>query len=74
MAHLGSVARLPNVTIQILPNVAHARLLGGFAIAEHAAYVETAVAGQVFEESESLSASSPASIRSGTKHSESRSP
>ena len=52
MAHLGGVARLPNVTIQVVPNVAHAGLLGGFAIAERVAYVETAVAGQVFEDSE----------------------
>jgi transcriptional regulator with XRE-family HTH domain len=52
LAHLGGVARLPNVTIQVVPNVVHAGLLGGFAIAERAAYVETAVAGQVFEDSE----------------------
>jgi len=49
-AHLAGVARLPNVTIQAVPNIAHAGLLGGFAVAEHAAYVETAVAGQVFED------------------------
>jgi transcriptional regulator with XRE-family HTH domain len=52
LAHLRGVARLPNITIQVVPNVAHAGLLGGFAIAERAAYVETAVAGQVFEDSE----------------------
>jgi transcriptional regulator with XRE-family HTH domain len=52
MAHLAGVARLPNVTIQVVPNVAHVGLLGGFAIADRAAYVETAVAGQVFEDSE----------------------
>ena len=46
------VARLPNVTIQVVPNIAHAGLLGGFAVAERAAYVETAVAGQVFEDAE----------------------
>ena len=34
--------------------IAHAGLLGGFAIAEHAAYVETAVAGQVFEDAETI--------------------
>ena len=46
-------ARLPNVTIQVVPNIAHAGLLGGFAITEAgAAYVETAVAGQVFEDAE----------------------
>lgn len=52
LGHLGGVARLPNITVQVVPNVAHAGLLGGFAIAERAAYVETAVAGQVFEDSE----------------------
>jgi transcriptional regulator with XRE-family HTH domain len=52
LAHLIGVARLPNVTIQVVPDTEHAGLLGGFAIAERAAYVETAVAGQVFEDSE----------------------
>ena len=52
LAHLGGVARLPNVTIQLVPNIAHAGLLGGFAVAQRAAYVETAVAGQVFEDAE----------------------
>ena len=52
LAHLGGVARLPNVTIQVVPNIAHAGLLGGFAVAERAAYVETAVAGQVFEDAD----------------------
>ena len=51
-AHLADLARLPNLTIQVVPNVAHAGLLGGFAVAEHAAYVETAVAGQVFEDAD----------------------
>ena len=52
LAHLLGVTRLPNVTIQVVPDIEHAGLLGGFAIAEHAAYVETAVAGQVFEDAE----------------------
>ena len=52
LAHLAGVARLPNVTIQVVPNIAHAGLLSGFAVAERAAYVETAVAGQVFEDAE----------------------
>jgi transcriptional regulator with XRE-family HTH domain len=52
LTHLAGLARLPNVTIQIVPNIAHAGLLGGFAIAGHAAYVETAVAGQVFEDAD----------------------
>jgi hypothetical protein len=52
LAHLSGVARLPNVAIQVVPNTEHAGLLGGFAVAERAAYVETAVAGQVFEDGE----------------------
>jgi len=52
LAHLAGVARLPNLTIQVVPNIAHAGLLSGFAVAERAAYVETAVAGQVFEDAE----------------------
>ena len=50
LGHLAGLARLPSVTIQVVPNIAHAGLLGGFAVAERAAYVETAVAGQVFED------------------------
>ena len=52
LAHLAGIAHLPNVTIQVVPNIANAGLLGGFAVAERAAYVETAVAGQVFEDAE----------------------
>jgi transcriptional regulator with XRE-family HTH domain len=52
LAHLEGVARLPNVTVQVVPSIAHAGLLGGFAVAGRAAYVETAVAGQVFEDAE----------------------
>ena len=52
LAHLAGVARLPTVAIQVVPNIAHAGLLGGFALTERAAYVETAVAGQVFEDAE----------------------
>ena len=52
LAHLAGLARLPNVTIQVVPSIAHAGVLGGFAVAERAAYVETAVAGQVFEDAD----------------------
>ena len=50
LAHLAGLARLPNVTVQVVPSIAHAGLLGGFAVAERAAYVETA--GQVFEDAD----------------------
>jgi transcriptional regulator with XRE-family HTH domain len=52
MAQLMAVAGLPNVTIQVVPAIAHAGLVGGFALTDSAAYVETAVAGQVFEDAE----------------------
>jgi len=52
LAQLTAVGRLPNVTIQVVPAMAHAGLGGGFALTERAAYVETAVAGQVFEDAE----------------------
>jgi transcriptional regulator with XRE-family HTH domain len=52
------VAGLPTVTIQVVPDVAHAALTGGFAIAEAAggaaAYIETALTGQVFEDAEAV--------------------
>jgi hypothetical protein len=51
-AQLAAIARLPNVTVQVVPAIAHAGLVGGFALTESAAYVETAVAGQVFEDAE----------------------
>jgi transcriptional regulator with XRE-family HTH domain len=51
-AQLMAIAGLPNVTIQVVPAIAHAGLVGGFALTETAAYVETAVAGQVFEDIE----------------------
>jgi hypothetical protein len=52
MAHVAAVARLPNITVQVVPAIAHAGLLGGFSLTERAAYVETAVAGQVFEDAD----------------------
>ena len=56
--HLLTVAGLPNVTIQVVPNIAHAALTGGFAIAEKAkssaAYIETALGGQVFEDAQAV--------------------
>jgi hypothetical protein len=52
--HLLTVAGMPNATIQVVPNIAHAALTGGFVVAEKAmrsaAYIETALGGQVFED------------------------
>jgi hypothetical protein len=46
LAHLAGVARLPNVTIQVVPATAHAGLLGGFALTERAAYVTQATTAE----------------------------
>jgi transcriptional regulator with XRE-family HTH domain len=51
-AQLAAIGRLPNITLQVVPAIAHAGLVGGFALTESAAYVETAVVGQVFEDAE----------------------
>ena len=54
LERLLDLAELPNVTIQVVPDVAHAECTGGFALAEaangSAAYIETALTGQVFED------------------------
>jgi hypothetical protein len=56
--HLLDVAGLPNVTLQVVPNVAHAALTGGFVVAQTAksaaAYIETALTGQVFEDADAV--------------------
>jgi hypothetical protein len=55
-AHLLGVASLPNATIQVVPNAANVGLLGGFAVADRAVYVETTAGGQVFEDAETHTA------------------
>ena len=54
LERLLTLAKLSNVTIQVVPNVVHAECTGGFALAEAvngaAAYIETALTGQVFED------------------------
>ena len=58
LERLLTLAELPNVTIQVVPNIEHAALTGGFSIAEKAkgsaAYIETALGGQVFEDPQSV--------------------
>lgn len=58
LEHLLDVAALPNVTLQVVPNVAHAELTGGFVVAQTgkaaAAYIETTLTGQVFEDAEAV--------------------
>jgi transcriptional regulator with XRE-family HTH domain len=56
LEHLATMAGVPNVTIQVVPNIAHAALTGGFAIAETpngtATYIETVLTGQVYEDAQ----------------------
>ncbi len=55
MRHLLSVARLPNVTLQILPAVAHPATASELIIADHnAAYAEHLAAGGVYTEPETI--------------------
>jgi hypothetical protein len=57
LRHLAGLARLPHVTIQVVPETEHAGLLGGFIVAgSMAAYAESVVSGHVFEDSETVSA------------------
>jgi hypothetical protein len=56
MRHLSALARLPYVTIQVVPGIAHAGLLGGFTVTDKAAYAESVMRGQVFEDEETRSA------------------
>jgi transcriptional regulator with XRE-family HTH domain len=56
MRHLSEVASLPNVTIQVLPAVAHPANASGVIVADDsAAYVEHLAGGLVFTEEETVS-------------------
>ena len=54
LRHLGAVARLPHVTIQVVPPAEHAGMLGGFTVTDKAAYAESVLRGQVFEDAETV--------------------
>ena len=58
LRHLTGLARLPHVTIQVVPEIEHAGLSGGgFVVAGTlAAYSESSVSGHVFEDDETVSA------------------
>jgi Domain of unknown function (DUF5753)/Helix-turn-helix domain len=55
MRHLLSVAAMPNVTLQVLPAVAHPANASEFIVTDSAAYTEHVVGGLVFTEEETLS-------------------
>jgi transcriptional regulator with XRE-family HTH domain len=54
LRHLAAVASLPAVTVQIVPTVMHAGMSGSLAVADNAAYVDTAAGGMVFEDTETV--------------------
>ena len=54
MAHLADVASMPNITLQILPAVAHPATQSGFMVADDAGYVEHVLGGLVYTELETV--------------------
>ena len=54
MGHLLEAARLPRVTVQVLPAVAHPATQSGLMIADDAAYAEHVAGGYVFLEQETV--------------------
>lgn len=52
MHHLGELAAMPNVTVQVLPLVVHPAGASGFVITDSAAYAEHVGQGYVFTEPE----------------------
>lgn len=46
--HLAAASAWPNVTIQLVPGILHAGLLGSIILADDAAYVDTPAGGQVY--------------------------
>jgi transcriptional regulator with XRE-family HTH domain len=55
MRHLAEVAAMPNVTVQVLPAVAHPATQSGFLIADDAAYAEHVAGGFVYTDTETVS-------------------
>lgn len=56
MAHLGEVAAMPNVTVQVLPAVAHPATQSGFMVTDSAGYAEHVLGGFVYTEPETVTA------------------
>jgi transcriptional regulator with XRE-family HTH domain len=56
LRHLLEVSEFPNVTIQVVPECMHAGLVGGFIVADSAAYAESVHAGQVYADEETVTA------------------
>jgi hypothetical protein len=54
MRHLSEVARLPHVTLQVLPAVAHPANASDLIVTDDAAYVEHLAAGYTYTEAETV--------------------
>jgi hypothetical protein len=54
MRHLAEVVRLPHVTVQVLPAVAHPATQSGLMVADDAAYAEHVAGGYVFTDQETV--------------------
>lgn len=54
MRHLIKASRLPRVTVQVLPAVAHPATQSGFMVADGAAYAEHVTGGYVFTDQETV--------------------
>ena len=56
MRHLAAVAAMPDVTVQVLPAVAHPANASGFVIADDAVWCEHVAGGYVFTDAQTVSA------------------
>lgn len=50
LAHVAEVASLPRITVQVLPNIAHASNASGFLVADDAVWVEHVLGGYAFSD------------------------
>jgi hypothetical protein len=54
--HLAAASAWPNVTIQLIPGILHAGLLGSIILADDAAYIDTPAGGQVYTDDQTVKA------------------
>jgi DNA-binding XRE family transcriptional regulator len=52
--HLAAACAWPNVTVQFVPGILHAGLLGSIILADDAAYVDTPAGGQVYTDEQTV--------------------
>jgi transcriptional regulator with XRE-family HTH domain len=54
--HLAAACAWPSVTIQLVPGILHAGLLGSITLADDAAYIDTSAGGQVYTDEQTVKA------------------